>query len=83
MSVRDSLLLIIDRSVKTHPEILNLSLLPPVPSFFFLFCFFLTLSGQFECADRKGWDCNHGDRVEDGSLSHQLGVGGQDCCGFP
>lgn len=43
--------------------------LPSVPPFF-------TLSGKFECADREGWDCNHGDRVEDGSLSDQLGVRG-------
>lgn len=80
VSVRDSLLLIIDRSVKTQPEVLNLSLLSPsiTPS-----QLFFTLSGQFECADRKGWDCNHGDRVEDGSLSNQLWVGGQHCCGFP
>lgn len=79
VSERDSLLLIIDRSVKTHQEVLNRSLLQLTSICPILF----TLSGQFECADREGWDCNHGDRVEDGSLSNQLRVGGQHCCWFP
>lgn len=43
---------------------------------------FPTTSSQFECADGEGWDCNHGDGVEDGSLSDQLWVGGQHRCGF-
>ena len=42
-----------------------------------------SFSGQFERADGEGWDCNHGDGVEDSRLSDQLRVRGQDRRGFP
>lgn len=72
--VRDSLLVIIDKCENSSgSSVQNLT----------HFSFFVHLSGQFERADRKGWDCYHGDRVEDRSLTNQLGVGGQHCCGFP
>lgn len=40
-------------------------------------------SGQFQCADWEGWDRNHGDGVEDSSLSDQLWVRCEHRRGFP
>lgn len=45
--------------------------------------FFEWFSGQFQCADWEGWDRNHGDRVEDSSLSNQLWMWCKHRSGFP
>lgn len=53
------------------------NLLPP------LLVFFEQFSGQFQRADWEGRDRNHGDRVEDSSLSNQLRVRCKHRGGFP